>query len=313
LASIERQTRKPDEIVIGDDRSDDETFSIAESFARSSDLVVRALFNTERLGSSANFERALARCNGDIVVLCDQDDVWRHDKLEKIEAAFAANPDASYVFSNGSLIDGDGQPLKGSLWQRALFNKQEQQLFASGHGLDVLLRHNVVTGAAMTVMRKGIEAALPIPPGWIHDYWLALMLESSGRGIPIDEPLISYRRQASQQVGLFRLSVPYAIAAVGRHDESYYASEAAGLGTLIDRLGTLGVPSEIVNRIREKMQFSARRAQMRKSPDSALGAILASWWRGDYRRYTPRPAVAPPMMALDVAASLRSLLRPRGR
>ncbi len=43
---------------------------------------VRFIRNEVKLGSTKNFEKAILRCSGDAIALCDQDDVWQKDKLE---------------------------------------------------------------------------------------------------------------------------------------------------------------------------------------------------------------------------------------
>ena len=88
LESIFAQTRRPDEIVICDDGSSDETQQLLTKFAAKSPVPIALKLNQQNLGSVKNFEQAIKLCNGDVIALGDQDDVWRHDKLESIEHAF---------------------------------------------------------------------------------------------------------------------------------------------------------------------------------------------------------------------------------
>jgi glycosyltransferase involved in cell wall biosynthesis len=304
LESIAAQSRPPDEIVIGDDCSTDGTLTIIDAYRQRNNLTIRLQTNQSRLGSTRNFEETIARCAGDIIVLSDQDDIWRADKLQQIEITFANNRDAPYVFSNGSLINKAGRAVSGSLWNGALFSKREQALFRCGRGAEVLLRHNVVTGAAMAVRRAAIHAALPIPPGWIHDYWLASVLETVGRGVMIDEPLICYRLHGTQQLGLLKFSLAYARSAIGRHDDRYCQNEAMNYEILADRLEQLGAQPAITGGLREKASFYRRRGLMRQRPGSGTREILRSWWVGDYRRFTPGLEYAPPHILLDAATCL---------
>ena len=93
LDSIARQTRLPDELIISDDASTDSTPAIVHEFAQRVPFPVRFLQH-ERLGSTGNFELAIAACQGDIIFLCDQDDVWYPNKIEVIEAVFVNRPEA---------------------------------------------------------------------------------------------------------------------------------------------------------------------------------------------------------------------------
>jgi glycosyltransferase involved in cell wall biosynthesis len=304
LESIAAQQRRPEEIVIGDDGSNDCTLAIIDEFTKRTGLRVRVQRNQERLGSSRNFERILLRCTGDIIVLTDQDDIWRPDKLQMIEAAFLANPGAPYVFSNGSIIDETGHYIAGSLWDGALFSKRERTLFRAGYGSKILLRHNVVTGAALALRRNTLAIALPIGAGWIHDYWLAQVLESLGRGVILDELLVCYRRHATQQIGLFKRSVSYAIATIRRQDETFCKKEAMNFLALAKRFKKIGAPPYLIDGAREKAMFLERRARMRRHPRSAATEIFQSWQAGDYRRFTPGCK----FIFLDVVTALLLLL-----
>jgi glycosyltransferase involved in cell wall biosynthesis len=313
LQSIAKQTRLPEEIVVGDDQSTDGTLDIVTAFAAGSGLTVRALINSQRLGSRRNFEQILLRCTGDIVVFSDQDDVWREDKLEKIEAAFFANPNAVYAFSDGLLIDPLGQVMKGSLWNSALFWDDERHLYKAGRGFEVLLRHNVVTGAAMAVRRSAATAALPIPDGWIHDYWLAWALEVVSPGIMINEPLISYRIHPAQEMGLYRFSIRKIFKTIRTHDVSYCMTVAAGLEGLIGQFRSMGAARKSIEAVETKVRFCQRRAAMRRHPWQAPLTILGSWLSGDYRRFTPAFRLFLPAIVLDTAASLLALCVPSKR
>ena len=83
LASLSGQQRLPDELVIRDDSSTDRTYGILERFAATAPFAVTLMRGDRRLGSTPSFELALGRCTGDVVALCDQDDVWLPGKLAR--------------------------------------------------------------------------------------------------------------------------------------------------------------------------------------------------------------------------------------
>jgi glycosyltransferase involved in cell wall biosynthesis len=64
LASIDAQSGMPDELVICDDRSTDGTGEILEEFAERARFPVGIIVNSENLGSTKNFERAISICSG---------------------------------------------------------------------------------------------------------------------------------------------------------------------------------------------------------------------------------------------------------
>ena len=201
LASIARQGRLPDEVVVCDDRSSDRTAEIVRNFADSTSFQVAFHTNDTNLGSTKNFEAALARCSGDIAVLADLDVVCQSHKLQRIEDAFARHPDAAFVFSDAQIVDESLQPQRYTLWDAGGFGLREKQLVRWGEAPSVLLRYNVVTGATLALRTEYRDVVLPIPEVWVHDGWIALLLSMVAPCAFIDEPLLLYRQHSDQQLG----------------------------------------------------------------------------------------------------------------
>ena len=203
LASISNQTRPPDELVICDDCSDDGTQDLVAAFASTAPFPVRIQVNERRLGSTRNFEAAIAHCSGDIIALADQDDLWRADKLSTIENCFLRNSEIGLVFTDAEMVDDHMQPLGCRLWDRVGFDEQKKQLIKTGRSLEVLLPGWTVTGATMAFRSSFRDLFLPIPVklAMIHDGWTALVISAVADVAFIEEPLIKYRQHRHQQIG----------------------------------------------------------------------------------------------------------------
>lgn len=76
LRSVLDQTRPPDEVIVVDDGSTDDTATIAASFG----TAVRVL-QQPHTGPGAARNSGVAASTGDIVAFCDADDIWLPDKL----------------------------------------------------------------------------------------------------------------------------------------------------------------------------------------------------------------------------------------
>jgi glycosyltransferase involved in cell wall biosynthesis len=210
LDSIASQTRLPDEVVVCDDGSVDATLAILEHYAKAVEFPIRIHCNAQPLGVAKNFEQAITHTTGDIIILSDQDDIWRHDKLEILARILSENPDAGYTFSDAITINEAGKIMHHSLWQQVFFNKKKRAMFSRGPAdqVRVLIRGNVVTGATMALRASLKAVILPVPHSWIHDEWIAFAASVSGaRGIPIQEPLTSYRLHGAQAIGVKRRGV----------------------------------------------------------------------------------------------------------
>ena len=90
LKSISRQKRIPDEVIISDDQSGDRTKKIVLEFIKENKLRNWKLIeNNGKKGVTHNFLNALKCARGNIIFLCDQDDIWEIDKVETMENVFA--------------------------------------------------------------------------------------------------------------------------------------------------------------------------------------------------------------------------------
>ena len=98
LQSLANQTLLPFEVVITDDCSTDDTLSIIKEF--SNVLNIRVFVNDLPLKVTKNFEKAISLCSGDVILMCDQDDIWHPDKLAKIDKYFRENPAQLAVYQD---------------------------------------------------------------------------------------------------------------------------------------------------------------------------------------------------------------------
>ncbi len=205
LESFASQTRLPDQLVVCDDCSNDNTISILESFAASAHFPINIYINRNNLGTGRNFARALNLCTGDIIAFSDQDDVWLPHKLEKIEQTFIHNPNISYVISDAIIVDDNLQPLGYTIWEHRKFSRYWQNQFERGNELDVFLRLTITTGM-VTAIRDHIRHFCD-PLDFInHDSWyIPLAAVFDHHGALIKEPLVKHRQHSTQQYGASKL------------------------------------------------------------------------------------------------------------
>ena len=203
LHSIITQSRPPDEIIICDDRSTDDTHNLLKKFVAESPVPITLNINDQNLGSVKNFERAIGLCTGDVIVLSDQDDVWRSDKLQLIEDAFNKSPSAGLVFSDAAIVDENLNPLNRRMWNDVGFDAHQRKLVSARRALEVLITGWTVTGATMAFRSSFMKLSLPVPEGiaMIHDGWIALTIAAVADVVALDEPLIQYRQHPQQQIG----------------------------------------------------------------------------------------------------------------
>ena len=86
MASIMEQSLPPVRLLVADDGSTDDTLERLVQWQRRSSIPIELLpaSQRERLGSCRNFERLLQASRAPYVMLADQDDIWDHNKAERL-------------------------------------------------------------------------------------------------------------------------------------------------------------------------------------------------------------------------------------
>ena len=200
LDSIRLQTRKVDEIVIIDDGSSDETMELVRNYAdKYPEFGIRLEQNETNLGYKKNFQKAISLCKGDITFLCDQDDCWFDNKVEKMCGLLEEHPEIGIVSS--AFIQMDGQGNKGerkSVYQRKL---TDEALVCVP--IEDLIFHNISQGCAMA-MRKDIKDAFlthfdeTIPHDWIINVIAGMQKKCYYWNVP----MFFYRIHDNNTIGL---------------------------------------------------------------------------------------------------------------
>ena len=180
LDSFLTQTRLPDELVVTDDCSSDNTIQIIQAFAETAPFEVKWKQNENNLGYTANFNEALIRTTGDLVFLCDQDDVWFSEKIERMERYALDNPSALVVMNDAALTDGElndtGLTKQGQIASLGKTNS------------------SFVMGCCVVVRRELLDICLPIPASFNgHDNWIVKMAEGVEGKLVVSDILQWYR------------------------------------------------------------------------------------------------------------------------
>lgn len=101
LESLRNQVVLPDEVIIVDDRSTDNTVSITRDFIFDNGFANwKLLINEKNLGWRSNFIRAIDMAEGELIFLSDQDDIWNPDKIMRMSGIMEENDQVMLLASN---------------------------------------------------------------------------------------------------------------------------------------------------------------------------------------------------------------------
>jgi glycosyltransferase involved in cell wall biosynthesis len=190
VASILPQLQPGDELLISDDSPDNATHDaifkvvdcLDDSFFDENICITYSAFN-ENPGVIGNVEHLLERARGDIIVLCDQDDVWLPGKLDHVR-----DLQGCALFVHAAHTTDECLNITGKVCAKP--------------GLLRNIMRNTYTGCCMAFTRELLPRVLPFPNNIpMHDQWIALQAEKHGRVTVQDEPLILWRRHAGTQTG----------------------------------------------------------------------------------------------------------------
>lgn len=207
LESIRKQTLLPDEVLILDDRSSDDTVQVVKSYIERNGLDWKLLVNSENQGYKKNFFNGLKAASGDIIFLSDQDDEWKLDKVEKMNQFMEEHSDVLALNTAVEIIDGDSKvqvvkPDKNRYNSNiAYFDHPVKKI----EYIDTLyiMKHNVTPGCAMCI-RKSLrdefvsfyDFRMP------HDWVLNCIAAVHDGCVYWNEITIDYRVHADNQIGV---------------------------------------------------------------------------------------------------------------
>lgn len=98
VESIRSQTYSNWELLVLDDRSDDNTETLIQQIQ---DTRVQYHKTQRRLGITGTRNEGLSKAEGDLIAFMDSDDLWDATKLEKQVAALQQYPDAGFSLTGG--------------------------------------------------------------------------------------------------------------------------------------------------------------------------------------------------------------------
>ena len=194
LRSIQGQSYQDWECLICDDHSSGSTLSVIERLCQEEPRF-HLLKNPDNVGFYLNFERCLRNVPRDsqFIALCDQDDVWHPDKLQRLLQEF--DNSTSLVYSDMRLVDAKEEELSDTYWGDRKNNYSK---------LDMLMVANTITGAASLFRASLLDLILPFPErigDAYHDHWIALVAFLGGDIRYVDEPLYDYRQHGYNIIG----------------------------------------------------------------------------------------------------------------
>lgn len=294
IGSILQQELLPVEIVISDDASSDaglalvqQVFDAWKATHVDAPLTLRVQRQAPALGVTRNFQAAVSACSGDLIALCDQDDVWHPDRLRRMAHEFTTRLDLQFLHADARLIDAQDRPLTSSLFGALQVRAFELAWIHQGRAIDVFLRRNLAAGTTVMFRRGLLAQALPFPQEWVHDEWLATVAAALGGVDVLESALTDYRQHANNQIGAAKHSLLARAALTFNARGSQLALRARKAELLLQRLQSLGpaIAPEVLDKARGKLAHQRFRVALPAQRYRRLPAMVREWRAGHYQRF----------------------------
>lgn len=190
LESLCNQTHQPDEVLIFDDGSKDNTIQLVNNFINLHQLSGwKLITNSVNKGWRKNFIDGIASAAGDLIFPCDQDDIWQPDKLEVMHKIMTEHSEIELLTSNYCAFYDNGTTAirPGQNDDKLEKRSAMKKLFETPY-----------PGCTYCIRRSLVQRGLPYwEEGFPHDALFWRIATFSGTAYSINKPLIRWRRHES--------------------------------------------------------------------------------------------------------------------
>lgn len=171
LRSILAQQEVAFDLIVSDDRSDDDTLDVVR--AEAGDRA-RVVVNPERLGLAGNWNRCVTLSRTPLVAIFHQDDVMRPGHLAAHLAAFRT-PEVGLVCGSADVIDSEGSPVPDSIVGRGDLGPTDRY-FPPGAFVRELAVGNPVRCSGVTIKGEAHAKVGGFDPSYRYavdwDFWI---------------------------------------------------------------------------------------------------------------------------------------------
>lgn len=191
INSVLNQKLVPDEIVVIDDASSDNSLTVARAIKNP---IIRIHSEKANLGG-ANTMKGLSLCEGDYVAILNSDDCWEPDKLRQQIDYLDTHPECAAAFSHVALIDEKSQRwIDGSHRLQTIFNTHNRTRHAwLSHFFH---RGNSLCASSAVIRRSCLNELGGLDGRYVQmqdfDLWLRLAIAGYSLHV-VEEPLTRYR------------------------------------------------------------------------------------------------------------------------
>lgn len=212
VESVLRQTILPDEILIVDDCSSDNTEQIGRYYSNQYPNLIKFHRNEENLGIIKNFNNAVKQTSGDFICFLGADNRFKFDYIEKTSNILLNNDDVAIAYTDFELFgdrakivyDGFLEERKGKIINNEIyiinFPDFDRELLKSG---------NYIHGSSMyrriAFEQVGGYKNIKDSPEDYNLFYRIIMSGWNAKRVP--EALLEYRQHSEEQANIKNINI----------------------------------------------------------------------------------------------------------
>ena len=215
IESITSQSFKDYHILASDDNSSDCTFEILRSYESVLGEKIKVVQSNTH-SAKENFYNLLDMADAEYIALCDQDDFWESDKLEKSlkaiqrlekrygkETPILVHSDLDIVDENLNSKNKKMSELTGINEAIKYAKKESKYLYtiSTEKSFSRYLVENNITGNTVIINKALLDIYKRPKESFMHDWWLGLIAFTFGKVGFLNECLVKYRQHESNELG----------------------------------------------------------------------------------------------------------------
>lgn len=206
LQSIADNTMTEWMLYASDDKSTDNTRVILQDFYKKYPDKVKIAVHEEQNGVALHFLEMIQKVSEemldeDVIMLCDQDDVWYKNKLEVTLEHMNSLID-KYTNQIPLLVCSDVQVVDENMLQISPSFREMNHYSIRNIDFSHLMMENKVQGCTIMINKTLAVKIKELPKNIsMHDSWLGLIASALGKIDYITSPTMAYRQHASNVKG----------------------------------------------------------------------------------------------------------------
>ena len=212
ITSLLTQTYDDFIIYISDDLSSDSTPLIISDFCNKFPSKIINIGNNVHFGNARdNFFHLLLQIDAPFYFFCDQDDVWKKDKINKIMSVYKKYEDEKLpllIHSDLDIVDSDLNLINTSFMN---YTKTKKIM----NWKQYLVENNNVVGCSMGInnslanLYKKNYMKVDNTKIFMHESFFAHLASLAGKILFIDESLVQYRQHGNNSIGAIKKRISF--------------------------------------------------------------------------------------------------------